>query len=170
MKIDRMTKAFFELCKDEDMVDQISEQIEDLKLILDQNHFWITLMDSPMLTLKEKIKLIDELAFDVRLLSFVKVLADYHVVHMYAQMYHEWHNQMRIYQNIAHIRVISAKKLTKKQEEALIRVLQPRFKNKTVSLRVTLDETLIGGMVTVYKGQSLDQSIARELEELFITI
>jgi F0F1-type ATP synthase delta subunit len=52
----------------------------------------------------------------------------------------------------------------------LLKVLQPRFTDKKVMLRVTVDENLIGGMVTVYKGQSLDQSTLRELKELFTTI
>ena len=66
--------------------------------------------------------------------------------------------------------VYTAKKISREQEEALVKVLQPRFTDKKVKLRVTVDENLIGGMVTVYKGQSLDQSTLRELEELFTTI
>ena len=60
--------------------------------------------------------------------------------------------------------------MNKEQEEKLIKVLGPRFKGLTISLHKTIDKSLIGGMKVVYHGQSLDRSIARELEELFITI
>lgn len=170
MSLERITKAFFELVKDEDKIDLISDQFDDFKHQMEQNQAWVTLMDSPMLTLKEKTKMIDELIYDVRFLSFLKVLSEHHLMHQYQKIYNEWLNLNRIYQKIAYIRVYTAKKLTKAQEDALLKVLQPRFSDKKVMLRVTVDENLIGGMVTVYKGQSLDQSTLRELEELFTTI
>lgn len=170
MSVERMTKAFFELAREEEKIELINEQLDDFKVVTDSHTSWVSLMDSPMLSLKKKIKMIDELTYDVRLLSFLKVLAEQRLMHAFKLIYQEWQHQNRLFQKIAHIRVYTAKKLTKKQEEELVKVLQPRFKDKKVSLRVTVDERLLGGIVTVYKGQSLDQSIARELEELFTTI
>lgn len=170
MNVERITEAFFELVKEDDKIDLITDQFDDFMHQMDHNQPWITLMDSPMLTLKDKIKMIDELTYDVRFLSFLKVLAQHHMMHQYHKIYSEWSNLNRLFQKIAYIRVYTAKKLTKKQEEELVNVLQPRFSDKKVMLRVTVDDNLLGGMVTVYKGQSLDQSIARELDELFTTI
>ncbi|MBN2268884.1 MAG: ATP synthase F1 subunit delta [Acholeplasmataceae bacterium] len=170
MNIERITKAFFELVKEEDKIDVISDQFDDFKHQMELSPSWVTLMDSPMLTLIEKIKMIDQLTYDVHFLSFLKVLSEHHMMHEYEKIYSEWSNLNRLFQKIAYIRVYTAKKLTKVQEEALVKVLQPRFSDKKVMLRVTVDDNLIGGMVTVYKGQSLDQSTLRELEELFTTI
>ncbi|MDD3067527.1 MAG: ATP synthase F1 subunit delta [Acholeplasmataceae bacterium] len=170
MSLEKMTQAFFELVKEEDKIDVISDQFDDFRHQMEQNHEWSKLMDSPMLTLKEKIKMIDQLTYDVHFLSFLKVLAEHHMMHDHQKIYAEWSNLNRLFQKIAYIRVYTAKKLTKVQEDALLKVLQPRFTDKKVMLRVTVDENLIGGMVTVYKGQSLDQSTLRELEELFTTI
>jgi F-type H+-transporting ATPase subunit delta len=170
MSIERITKAFFDLVKEDDKIDTISEQFDDFKHQMEQNQVWVKLMDSPMLTLKEKIDMIDQLRYDVRFLSFLKVLSEHHMMHDIQKIYAEWSNLIRVFQKIAYIRVYTAKKISREQEEALVKVLQPRFTDKKVKLRVTVDENLIGGMVTVYKGQSLDQSTLRELEELFTTI
>ncbi len=165
-----MTRAFFDLCKEEQIVSKISEHFDDFNMVIDASDAWVSLMDSPMLSFDKKKKMIDELTYDVRFLSFLKLLAKNRMMHTFTHVYQEWLNQNRLLHQIAYIRVYTAKKLSKEQEEALVQVLQKRFTDKKVSLKVTVDEKLIGGIVTVYKGQSLDISVSRELEELFTTI
>jgi F-type H+-transporting ATPase subunit delta len=44
------------------------------------------------------------------------------------------------------------------------------FKNLSISFHVTIDPELLGGIKIVHQGQSLDRTVARELEELYTTI
>lgn len=166
----QITKAFFELCKEENKIDLIAKQFDDLKLLIENNPTWILLLDSPMLPFDTKVKMIDELKFDQLLLSFLKMLMEKRIFYLFQTIYREWLHLNREYQKIAYIQVISAKKLNSVQQEKLVEALRPRFKGKEIVLNISIDKNIIGGIVTIYKGQSLDQSIARDLEELFIAI
>lgn len=166
----QITKAFFELCKEENKVDLIGQQFDCLNLLANNNESWVKLLDSPMLSFDEKTKMIEELKFDSLLLSFLKMLIGKRAVYLYKSIYRNWLYLNREYQNIAHIQLISATKINGETLDKIKKTLQPRFEGKEIKLDVVIDENLIGGIVTIYKGQSLDQSIARDLEELFLAI
>lgn len=163
-------KALYQIAQKQKKIDLLSYQYDDLKNIIERDRTWVKLIDSPMITDDEKVKLIDQLKYDVSFRSFLKMLAKKRLMHFFLEMYEEWMKLIRVYQKIAHIHLVSATPVTEKQESALRRMLQPRFANQTLSFHITIDEKLIGGIQIVYQGQSLDRSVARELEELYITI
>ena len=170
MSISNYAKALFSIAKEENKIDVLTYHFDDLKDTVDKNPTWVTLMDSPMVSFEEKSKMIDSLEYDVSLIAFLKMLAQKNNIHLYQEIYNEWTLLSRVYQKIAHLHIYSAKPVSKEVEERLIKAITPRFPNQTVSLHITIDPTLLGGLKIVYQGQSLDHSVAREIEELYTTI
>lgn len=170
MSITNHAKALFEIAKEQKKTDVLTYHFEDFKHAMDVHPEWVKLMDSPMLTLPEKIKKIDALEYDVLFLSFLKMLATKNQMHLYKDVFHEWVHLSRIDQKIAHLHIYAAKPISDALEARLKQAIAPRFPNQTISFHITIDPDLIGGLKVVYQGQSLDRSVARELEELYTTI
>ncbi|MDO9628387.1 MAG: ATP synthase F1 subunit delta [Acholeplasmataceae bacterium] len=170
MRISNYAKALFSIAKEEKKIDTLTYHFDDFKDTVEKNPSWVTLMDSPMISFTEKTKMIDALEYDISFLAFLKMLAQKNNIHLYQEIYTEWTLLSRVYQKIAHLHVYSAKPISTEVEARLVKAIQPRFPNQTVSLHITIDPTLLGGLKVVYQGQSLDHSVAREIEELYTTI
>ncbi|MBE0700634.1 MAG: ATP synthase F1 subunit delta [Acholeplasmataceae bacterium] len=166
MSIYGYAKALHQIAREKEKLDLLTYQFDQFKDEMERNQTWVKVMDSPMIPFSKKEKLIDELEYEITFLSFLKLIARKHHMHLYLEIYEEWAFLARQYQKIAHIHLYTAKPLTQKQEDALKAVLQPRLPNQTISFHTTIDESLIGGVKVIHNGQSLDRSIARELSEL----
>ncbi|MFA7422267.1 MAG: ATP synthase F1 subunit delta [Acholeplasmataceae bacterium] len=166
----KYAKALHQIALERNKLDVLNYQFDQLKDLIKDNSRWIEMMDSPMITDKEKEANIDNLDFDDVFLSFLKTLSKKRHMTYIFEIYEEWTHLVRTTQKIAHLNVITASKMTQEQENRLLEVLKPRFKNQTISLHKIIDPSLIGGIKVIYQGQSLDRSVARELEELFTTI
>jgi F-type H+-transporting ATPase subunit delta len=170
MSIENYAKALFDLAKEQNKIDIITFHFDDFMNAMEKNPYWVTMMDSPMISFDEKKSMIDHLEYDVSFLAFLKMLAQKNLMYAYHEIYPVWAHMSRIFLNIAHIHLYSAIPVTEAQENALRKVIQPRFLNKKITFHTTIDPNLIGGVKIVYQGQSLDRSVARELEELYTTI
>ncbi len=163
-------KALLEVAEAHDMVDEIAFEFDQLNEAMFANKQWLKMMDSPMLSAEEKSMKIDALGLNQHLAAMLKILAESNQMELYDDIYPEWVRMMRSKNNVAHINVYTVEPLNDKQLSALTKKLQPRFKNLTIELHVKVREHLIGGLQIVYQGRSLDNSVARELEELFMTL
>jgi F-type H+-transporting ATPase subunit delta len=170
MRISNYAKALFAIAKEQEKIDLLTFQFNDFMSLMEENPNWIVLMDSPMVSAAKKLPMIEALTYDASFLSFLKLLAEKNRMHLVKEIYVEWTELSRIHRKIAHLTVYAAKALTKDQEEKLEIALQPMFPNLEISFHVTIDPLLLGGLKVVHQGQSLDRTVARELEELYTTI
>lgn len=167
MSISNTAKALFELSLESGKIDVITYHFDDLKLILETHPEWIQIMDSPMVSTAEKTKMIDALDYEASFLAFLKMLAGKNRMYQLMEIHEAWTELSRVHQKIAHLHLYSAQPIGKHLEEELKKIIAPRFPGRTISLHITIDESLLGGLKIVYQGQSLDRSIARELQELY---
>jgi len=163
-------KALMEIAEANQSVDEIAYQFDELNDALFGNDTWLKMMDSPMLTKEQKDANIDALELNEHLSTMLKLLANSNHMELYDDIYPEWVRMLRTKNNVAHINVYTAEPLSDGQIKALTKKLQPRFKNQNLEIHVKVRDNLIGGLRIVHQGQSLDNSIARELEELFMTL
>jgi len=154
------------LAREKNKLDQMTLAFDQFKSFIDQNQLWIDWMDSPMITFSKKEEVIESLKLESTFSAFLKLLAKQRVMFQIHDIYEAWSFLARQYQRIAHVHLISAKPLTKEQEEALKIVLSPKFQNQTITFHTTIDPKLLGGVKVIYNGQSLDRSIAKEFSEL----
>jgi F-type H+-transporting ATPase subunit delta len=170
MSISNVAKALFELSLEAGKIDIITYHFDDLILTLEAHPAWMNVMDTPMIALNEKFKMIDALDYDASFLAFLKMLAEKSRMYQLIEIHDEWTKLSRIHQKIAHLHIYSAKPISKHLEESLKKIIAPRFPGRTISLHISVDESLLGGLKIVYQGQSLDRSIAREIQELYTII
>jgi F-type H+-transporting ATPase subunit delta len=163
-------KALLDIAEEHHSVDEISYQFDELNETVFKNRQWLKMMDSPMISDEHKAENIDALSLNQHLSRMLKILAKSKQMALYDTIYPAWVRMIRSKNNIAHINVYSVKALSEKQKEALVIKLQPRFKDMTIEIHVKVNNNLIGGLKFVYQGQSLDNSIAHELDELFMTV
>jgi len=166
----KYAKALHQVAIKNNKLDVIFYQFDEFMEVVKNKRQWIEMMDSPMLSKQEKEAFVDALNYDITFNSFIKVLSKKHLLKYINELHYQFVHLVRETQKIAHLHLYLVKDLTEKQEAQLLTVLKPRFKNQTISLHKTIDPNLIGGIKITHHGQSLDRSIARELEELFITI
>jgi len=170
MSTSNHAKALFTLAKDQDVVDLIHYQFEEFRDEMDIRPEWVDMMDSPMIHFTDKCAFIDQLKYHVLFRSFLKMLAEKNHMYAYKEIYSVWTKHVRQHLKIAHLNIITAKPLTEETEHRILKVLKPTFPNHTISLHKHVDPNLIGGIQIIYQGQSLDRSVARELEELYTMI
>ena len=170
MRISNYAKALFSIAKEQEKIDLLTFQFHDFMDHMEKNPEWIVLMDSPMVSFAQKVPLIEALTYDASFLSFLKMLSEKNHMHSVKDIYAEWTELSRTFRKIAHLHVYTAKPLSKEQIEKLKITVQPMFKNLSISFHVTIDPELLGGIKIVHQGQSLDRTVARELEELYTTI
>ncbi len=163
-------KALMDIAVENNTVDEIAYQFDELNDSVFTQKKWLKMMDSPMVSKEKKDQYIDALGLNKHLSHLLKMLAENKLMYLYDEIYPEWVRMIREKNKIAHINVYSVKDLNQKQIDALTKRLQPRFKKQTIEIHVKVRENLIGGLRMVYQGQSLDNSIAHELEELFTTL
>lgn len=163
-------KALLDIAEKHDSVDQIAYQFDELNETIFNNRKWLKMMNSPMVSHEEKIKNIDALSLNEHLATMLKMLAKTNQMGLYDTIYPAWVRMIRTKNNVAHINVYSVKALTETQINTLTKKLKPRFKGMTIEIHVKVRENLIGGIKLIYQGQSLDNSIAHELDELYMTV
>jgi F-type H+-transporting ATPase subunit delta len=162
-------KAFHDIALERGKFEQIAHEIATFKELLDGNESWIELMDSPMVSETKKQRMIEELPYEASFLALLKMLAHKNHMHMFFEIHDAWAYLAREHQKIAHVYIYTAQTIKESQKEAIASVLEKRL-GRQVDLEIIFNEHLIGGIRIVHNGQSLDRSIARELEELKLTI
>lgn len=170
MKMINYARALHRIAIENDKLDRLTYEFQAFKDELSSYDLWFKMMDSPMISLDEKYAYIDAFAFDASFLAFLKLLARNTDMQLYDEIHEQWLYLARNHQKIAHIHLYSAKPISDDEIKQFEKVLSPRFQGKTISFHVTIDEGLLGGIKTIYHGQSLDRSVAKELEELYTLI
>lgn len=169
MSVHNYARAFHDIALEHDALERIGHEIATFKELLEGHETWCELMDSPMISESDKYKMIEALPYDASFLAFLKLLAHKSHMHLFFEIHDAWAYLAREHQKIAHVYIYTAQEIKDTQEQAIARILEKRLGRK-VDLDVIRDEHLIGGIRIVHNGQSLDRSIARELEELKLTI
>jgi F-type H+-transporting ATPase subunit delta len=170
MKMMNYAKALHQIAIDKESLDTINYQFEAFCDYLKDALVWVQMIDSPMITLLKKYELIEAFDYNPSFIAFLKVLAKNNEMHLHDEIYEQWLYLARAHQKIAHINLYSAQPISDENIQKIKQALEPRFTGKTIELHISIDESLIGGIKTIYQGQSLDRSVAKELEELYTIV
>ena len=125
---------------------------------------YVRLLDTPAVSVPEKLSLIDEAFSPVTetVVSVIKILAEKHSVHLFSEIakgYMALYNESR---GICTAEIISAVELS----EAQIQKLKEKLTNmtgKTIVIKNTTDKSLLGGVKLRYLGKELDGSLKARL-------
>lgn len=161
-------EALFTLAVEENAVEEYLDSLVTLKQLFDENPDYIEFLNSPAISLGERIASIDE-AFDGRMpqyvASFIKVLCENGKMRTILLCIDEFETLARAFSNRAIATVYSAVELSDEQKDAVCKKLEA-LTNKRIDPIYIIDESLIGGMKIEVDGKTFDGSIKHRLGDI----
>ena len=161
-------EALFTLAVEENAVEDYLDSLVTLKQLFDENPDYIEFLNSPAISLGERIASIDE-AFDGRMpqyvVSFIKVLCENRKMRTVMLCIDEFEILARAFSNRAIATVYSAVELSDGQKKAICKKLET-LTNKRIDPIYIIDESLIGGMKIEVDGKTFDGSIKHRLGDI----
>ncbi len=160
-------KALFELASEEGVDEEISSELDVILKIFGNCPEVIDLLDTPALTISEKLSVIDDAFsdFNVYVKNFLKILCEEHSVYLFAKCVSCFNEQRDISKRILRADIVTAKAVSDTQLKAISKRLSKKT-GKQVVLTNKIDPELIGGALLRYSGVQIDGSIKSRLEEL----
>lgn len=160
-------RALFMITEEDSVSDRLLSQVKTAQSVLKANPDYAKLIDSPALTVGERIELIEGAfgSLDERLLNLIKILAEKRELHAFlgvAKAYYGFYDESR---GIERVEVISAVPLTKEQIAALEQKLHQK-EGKTFIVSNTVDPTILGGIKLRYSTVQLDGSLRTRLDKI----
>lgn len=163
--------ALFSLCEEENKTDAVKAELTHLSEIIRDNKEYEKLIDSPTLSLSERLSLIDE-AFsgtDEYVVNFIKILCEKKAFHLFSDCAGQFVKLYNKKNNIENVTVITAAPLSESLQQKLITKLE-KESGKKILLDLKVDKTLLGGIVLRTENSQTDASVRARLESLRRTI
>lgn len=161
------SQALFELAKEEKKLEDFKSSLITMQDVLQTSEELRLVMKHPKISKDDKKELLDKIFTDIDIYvkNFAKLLVDKNrfmnfndICKCYFSMYNEYHNIEVAY-------VQSAVELSSKQKQALKVMLETKL-NKTVELKMRVNEELLAGMRIKIKDEILDNSAASKLDRM----
>lgn len=161
------SKALFELAQENQNAAQVRSELQLVLDVLQKNPDYITLMDTPAVSTKEKCALLHSAfgALDDMLGNFLSILCEKRSFYRFnacAQAYFAAYDEAN---DILRATAITAVAMKRKQREAL-RTKLAQLTGKNVELTNRIDPSVLGGVTLRYAGVQIDDSIQARLETL----
>jgi F-type H+-transporting ATPase subunit delta len=160
--------ALFDLAKEREILEQVSEEFKDLKALLDENRQLMDFLTAPQILEEDKQKVVEQI-FSERVsgsfLQFLLLLVSKHRVEHLGVTADYFESLVREEKGILKAKVITAVPLS---QELRLR-LKERLENlsgKLIVLYPEVDERIIGGIIVILKDQIIDMSIRFQIERL----
>jgi len=160
-------KALYELAVENGSEAALSEDFENIIRILDESPEYVTLLDTPAVSVSEKLGLIGS-AFgnaDPMLVNFLSILCEKRSMYQLRKCFDAYRVCYDAAHDLMRATAITAVELTDKQHNALKGKLE-KITGKSIVLENRIDPSLISGIVLRYGGVQLDDSIKSRLDSL----
>jgi len=165
----RYAKALYELGQEEGLEEKFLEDMQNLALIVDESSEFRSIMESPLydITLKKRIlkDVVSKIGISDYAVNFLNILLDKDrfvflrdIRDTYKMILDEASGRVRA-------QVTSAKELDEKQLKDIAKTLSEVVK-KEVDVNVTIDPSLIGGVVAEIEGMIYDGSVKTQISRL----
>jgi len=128
---------------------------------------YVKLMDTPALSVPEKISLADNAFSSVEKLvqNVIKILAEKHSVYLLPEIAKEYSALYNEAHGICDAEIISAVELTDSQIQKLKEKLE-NMTGKTIVIKNTIDKGVLGGIKLRYLGRELDGTLKARLSSI----
>ena len=161
-------KAIFEIALENNKEENYLELLKMVLKTLDNNVDFKKTLNSPFISSDKKIELLNNVYFDFDedFFHFLFVLVKnnrfnliYDIKDEFEKLYHE-----NI--NVIFVRVTSAQKLSKKQEEMIRKDLEAKYPGVSLNIKNEIDPNIIGGIKIMINDESIDLSLRNYLSKL----
>ena len=159
--------ALFSLAEDMKKEDAILAQIVEIKSALSENPDFVTLLNSPALTLEERLVCVDD-AFagaDEILKNFIKILTEKRAMHIFEKCAAAFEDEYNVKRNIEIVTAETAVPMSAELSQSLKNRLE-KITGKTVILQEKVRPELLGGIKLAFRGKEIDGSILKKLRDM----
>jgi len=163
----RYAEAILALAIEKNETERWEKDLQESLKLLDEKDL-VNLLENPEVPTLEKKKIIRRLLggkVSPLALNFMLLIVQRNRLENLPQIYAEYRLLLDDYRQTLVAEVTTAVELTKEQEEALRKRLG-EITGKKVSLKVTVDPSLIGGLVAKVGDRLIDGSVTAKLEAL----
>lgn len=160
-------EALFSLSEEMGNSDKVLFDLNVTSEILRTYPEYVKLMDTPAISVPEKISLADTAFSSVEetVASVVKILAEKHSVYLFSEIAREYSSLYNNARGICNAEIISAVELTDSQIQKLKEKLE-NMTGKTIVIKNTVDKTVLGGIKLRYLGRELDGTLKARLSSI----
>jgi len=161
-------EALFSIALESGCISEYSEHLSFIRQILEKNPEYIEYISSPVPSMRERLRALDEVfeeSLPEYLVSFLKVLCEANRFELILGCIHEFNLLVMRLENRISAVIYSAVPLSEGQKQAVCEKLQT-LTQKKIDPTYRLDESLIGGLKIEVDGKTYDGSIKHRLGEM----
>jgi F-type H+-transporting ATPase subunit delta len=158
--------ALFSLSEERGATEKVLLDVKALCVILNENPSYLKMLDSPALSLNERLGLIDGALSTLSrdLLNTVKLLAEKRLCHLLLKVMSAFISKYESSRGIERVEAISSIPLSKEQIERLKEKLEVITKKQIVISNIH-DPSILGGIKLRYMDKELDGSMKTRLRD-----
>ena len=160
-------EALFSLSEELKKTDAVLKDVEICSKALAENPKYVSLTDTPAISVPEKLALINEAfgSIDESVVNLVKILCERHEVHAFPKIAKEFSVIYQESRGICPAEIISAVPLSPEHTEKIKHKLESITK-KTVTVKCTVDKSILGGIKLRFMGKQVDGSLKARLNAI----
>ena len=160
-------EALFSLSEELKLSDGVLSDLSIASDILRKYPEYVKLLDTPAVSVPEKIALISEAFSSLTeiVTNVVKILAEKHSVHLFSEIAKEYSAIYNESRGICAAEIISAVAITEDQTQKLKEKLE-NMTGKTIVIKNTVDKSILGGLKLRYLGKELDGTLKARLTSI----
>jgi F-type H+-transporting ATPase subunit delta len=166
---ERYAQAFFDLAKDANALDGASKGLASFQALITESADLKALVKSPVFTADEQVKavsaVLDAAKIDGLTANFIKTVAGNRRLFAVEGIISSFNDILSAHKGEVKAEVTVAKALTAEEEKALIKALTDKL-GKTPQLDVTIDASLMGGLIVKVGSKMIDTSVKTQLNSL----
>lgn len=157
--------SLFALADEENITKKIMDELNTLCAVFSENREYLSLLDSPVISLKERIALADEALFSAHeyTKNFIKILCEKRRAHLFFDCVSHFEKLFNRKHNIEKVTVITAVPLSDVLTEKLRLKLERDFLKKII-IDKKVDKSLIGGIIIRTENSQTDSSVRARLD------
>jgi len=170
---ERYAAALFELADERNALDEVANDMRELRAMLQASADLTRLVRSPVLSRDEQGKAMAALAADAKLsklsADFIAIVARHRRLFAVPAMIEAYLGKLAARRGEVTAEVIAAQALTKAQEDALAEQLR-RVVGGRVTMDLRVDPSLLGGMIVKIGSRMVDGSLKGQLQRLQLSM
>lgn len=167
---ERYAQSLIDLGKNNDLsYVAIATDLAAIQLILNRSKDLYDALTNPLVNVDDKENIIDSVFVkdvDKLIINFLKLLVERNRFNLIYDVIAKFNLLLDDVNNVARVEVVSAVSLNENEKNIIHEKLSQKIRDKQISVKYSVDESIIAGLVFKLGDDVLDTSVSHRLEEL----
>ncbi len=167
---ERYAQSLIDLGKNNDLsYVAIATDLAAIQLILNRSKDLYDALTNPLVNVDDKENIIDSVFVkdvDKLIINFLKLLVERNRFNLIYDVIAKFNLLLDDVNNVARVEVVSAVSLNENEKNIILEKLSQKIRDKQISVKYSVDESIIAGLVFKLGDDVLDTSVSHRLEDL----